>query len=298
MPSPKHSTTTRSGQRYYTWRGENYYSVTTMLKGGMPTSYGLQKWQMYTTALGGLQEGEVIAAMLKSCEDPDRCQRVQNWKEVCSACKRILEWLASRPYSLKEKAAELGTDIHEAIEAYVLGKPFPPWRSDVAPRMRQFEHFLKEYRPVFEMTEASVYNRTHRYAGTLDGILQLWNTPDGKPADGASGIKLIADYKSGKAIYEEVALQLAMYRYAEFIGMPDGSEAPMPKVDGAAALHLTDTGYEFLDVQADESIYKFALHVREVYRFQTDVKKHVIRGPLRLDVPAVGPQLDLIRETT
>jgi hypothetical protein len=98
--------------------------------------------------------------------------------------------------------------------------------------------------------------------------------------------------KSGKGVYEEVALQLAMYRHAEFIGLPDGSEAQMPQVDGACALHLRDDGYDLIDVQADEEVFRFALHVREVYRWETDVKKHVLRGPLRLDGPTVQMSLE------
>jgi hypothetical protein len=134
--------------------------------------------------------------------------------------------------------------------------------------MEQFLNFLADFQPIYEATEASVYNRTERYAGTLDAIATI------------QGRKLVLDAKTGKAVYPEVALQLAAYRYAEFMGLPDGSEETMREVDGAAALHLADDGYELIDVQADESVFRSFLYVREVFRFQEEQSKAVLRGPL------------------
>lgn len=269
MASPRHATTSRSGQRFYTWRGENYYSVTTMINGGLPKP-ALINWAKKFTAEYACDHIEALNALVADDRDG------------------AVDWLKNAAWRDRDKKAELGTYVHEAVEAYILGRPFPTWKPEARPRMEQFLRFLDEYEPVFEMTEASVYNRTHRYAGTLDGILRFPKLGD---------YRAIGDYKSGKAIYEEVALQLAMYRHAEFVGLPDGSEGPMPSVDGAVALHLTDDGYDVIDVDASESIFRFALHVREVYRFQTDVKQGVLRGTLRPDVPVPGPQLDMIRGT-
>ena len=254
MAEPRNATT-RGGQRFYTWRDENYYSATTMINGGLPKP-ALINWAKKFTAIYAVEHLPALTALVE--DDPDGA----------------IDWLKNAAWRDRDKKAELGTYLHEAVEAYVLGKPFPEWKPEARAKMEQFERFLADFQPVFEMTEASVYNRTHRYAGTLDAIIMLGHE--------VPRTSLILDMKSGKDIYPEVALQLAMYRHAEFIGLPDGSEQPMPKVDGACALHLADHDYKLVDVDAGEEVFRYAMHVREVYRWKLEVEKHVLRGPLRI----------------
>lgn len=256
MANPKTATTNQSGSRYYTWRGENYYSVTTIIGGGLPKP-ALINWAKKFTAEYACDHLEALNALVKD----DR--------------EGAVDWLKNAAWRDRDKKAELGTHLHEAMEAYVLGKPFPRWDDAVAGRMLKFEKFLKDYEPVYEMTEATVFNKTYRYAGTLDAVVHLSGPPPGY---------YILDMKSGKAVYPEVALQLAMYRFAEFVGLPDGSEAPMPQVDGACALHLTDHDYQLVDVLADDAVFKTAMHVREVYRWQQELSKQVLRGELKVGV--------------
>src|SRR5262249_28914527 len=95
-----------------------------------------------------------------------------------------------------------------------------------------------------------------------------------------AGRKLLLDTKTGKGVYPEVALQLAAYRYAEFIGLPDGSEAKMPTVDGCAVVHLPEAGgYQLLEVRADPEGFTGFLYVRECFRFQEEMSKTVVLGP-------------------
>lgn len=141
----------------------------------------------------------------------------------------------------------------------------PPWPDEIAPHLLQFERFLAAHTPTFEATEATVYNRAQHYAGTLDAILTL-----------ADGRKLLVDYKSGKAVYPEVGLQLAAYRYAEFIGMPDNTEAPMQTVDGCAVLHLTPDAFTFQEVRADQDVFNAFLYARETFRFMEETSKTVL----------------------
>jgi hypothetical protein len=93
--------------------------------------------------------------------------------------------------------------------------------------------------------------------------------------------RYLLDMKTGKGVYPEVALQLAAYRNAEFIGLADGSEAEMPDVDACAVLHLPEAGgYELVDVRADADVFRTFLYVREVFRWQNEASKSVILGPL------------------
>lgn len=252
-----------AGKRLYAdpATGEKFWSVTTIIGGGLPKP-ALLPWGIKSVAEAAVAKRKTLYAMTSECETDGKCAP-NNW---CSSCDAAVRWLKSAPYQQRDKAADLGTKIHEAAEAYKLGKPMPPWPEDIAPFMEQFEKFLHAYQPTFEQTELTVYNRTQRYAGTLDAILVL-----------SDGRRLLVDYKSGKGIYPEVALQLAAYRFAEYMRLPDNSERPVPEVDGCAVLHLQpDRMPQPIEVQSDQEVFNAFLYCRETFRFMEELSKQVI----------------------
>ena len=286
MPSHADSvrTTTKSGQRWYEWRGERYWSVTTILSGGLP-----KRALIYWSA------NEVANF---ACDNADEVKHLVDKGERDAA----YDLLKRSPWRKRDKAADIGTAIHEAIEAHVLGKPTPEWPLPLRPRMQAFERFLAEYEPSFVpapvvgqhrelgdgilLAEAPVFNRTQHYAGTLDGVVEI------------GGRTLVLDVKtSARGIYPEIGMQLAAYRFAEFVGLPDGSEQAMPATDGAVALHLPDDGtYELREIQADEETFRSFLYVREVYRFLNDIADGVVRGIVPLPGTVTEEQLALAKE--
>lgn len=255
MTSPKNATTT-GGSRYYDWRGQRFFSVTTILSGGIPKP-ALIHWAANEVAGYVCDNHAEVAPLIESDRDA------------------AYDLLKRAPWRKRDKAAALGSDVHAAVEAHALGRPMPPWGPLVKPRMDAFVRFLDEYQPVYELAEASVFSRTEMYAGTLDAIVTL-------PTLG--GRRILLDVKTGgKAVYPESAVQLAAYRYAEFVGLADGSEAPMPEVDGCAVLHIPDEavyekGYDLVEVQADREIFKTFVFAREIYRWQNVTSKTVILG--------------------
>lgn len=257
---PRNATSAGS-KRYYSWRNERYWSVTTIIGGGVPKP-ALLPWGIKSVAEGAVAEREIVAAMLAKCETPTECAK----GEFCASCDQAVRYLKGIPYAHRDRAADLGTYIHAATEAYALGKPFPTWPPAVRPRMKQFMQFLSDYKPEYEATEASVYNRTERYAGTLDAIMVIGSR------------RFVEDTKSGKGVYPEVALQLAAYRHAEFIGVADGSEGPMPETDGAVVLHLTDSEYQLVEVDAGPEVFRSFLYAREVFRWSEETSKRVLLG--------------------
>lgn len=261
MTAPRNAASAGS-KRFYTWRNEKYWSVTTIINGGLPKPV-LVNWAKKFTAEYAVDHFEAF----KTLVDDDRDGAV--------------EWLKNAAFRDRDKKAELGSAVHAAVEAFELGKPMPPWPLPIRKHMEHFADFLATYRPKIHASEASVYHGSERYAGTLDCIASF-----GKR-------KLLFDVKTGKGVYPEVGLQLAAYRYAEFIGLPDGSQRVMPKVDGCAVLHLTEDGYDFREVDADDHIWRSFLYVREVFRFQNEIAKHVlgptIKPPRKLKV-AVAPE--------
>jgi hypothetical protein len=282
-------TTTKSGQRWYEWKGERFWSVTTIINGGLPKP-ALINWAKKFTAEYACDNIKRLNALL----EPDDDGSVDRDGAV--------DWLKGAAFRDRDRKADLGKAIHEAIEAHVLGKPVPEWALPLRPRMLAFERFLTEYEPRFVpapvvgqkpefgngilLAEAPVLNRKQHYAGTLDGIVEI------------GGRTLVLDVKtSAKGIYPEIGMQLAAYRFAEFVGLPDGSEQPMPETHGAVALHLPDDGtYELREIQADEETFRSFLYCREVYRFVNEIGKGVVGGVVPLPGTVTTEQLELAKE--
>lgn len=271
--------------RFYPWRGRNFWSVTSIIKGGVPAP-ALKAWGIRSVAEGVVRNRAVLDAMLAQCQTPQQCATVKDALDMCDKCAATVRFLKDIPYGSTQRKADLGTAMHTAIEAYTLSRPMPPWPLAIAGRMRNFERFLADWHPIFEMAEASVYSTRYNYAGTLDAIARLPMPSPLEPAllgwGESAQPRILIDYKSSeRGVYPEVALQLAAYRYADFIGLADGSEAPIPPVDGAAALQITDETYHFVPVVADEATWRFFLHARSVFQFVEDTGKHVLHEELR-----------------
>lgn len=273
---PRNAETTGSKRLYSDpLTGEKFWSVTTIISGGLPKP-ALLPWGIKSTAEAAVRYRKTLFAMTGECERNGACTP-DDW---CTVCDAAVRWLKSQPYQQRDKAADLGTKIHEAAEAYKLGKPMPPWPDDIAPSMAQFEKFLLAFAPTFEQVEQTVYHRGQRYAGTLDAILTL-----------SDGRRVIVDYKTGKAVYPEVGLQLAAYRYAEYMRLPDNTESPVPPVDSAAVLHLLPGSWQFIDVRADQEVFTAFLYCRETFRFMEELSKTVI-GEALLPTNTLTPETE------
>ena len=93
------------------------------------------------------------------------------------------------------------------------------------------------------------------------------------------GEQLIWDLKTGRGVYEEVALQLTAYSRARCIKEPDGTERPMPEVSGGAVLHLRPDGYRLIPVQISDEIYEVFQSLLVVAHWDAEMKKGVIGRP-------------------
>lgn len=249
MTGPRNATTTNRG-RTYNWRDEQFDSVTTILSGGIPKP-ALTNWAAKSVAeyvAANLAEVTAIAA-----------------KDTAAA----VDLMKGSPWRQRDKAATQGSDIHAWAEAHVLGQEPPEPPPAQRPYLDGFLRFLDDWQPVYEMSEATVYNRTVGYAGTLDFIATL-------PGLG----RVLGDYKTGRGVYGEVSLQLSAYRHAEFVGLPSGDEAPMPEVDGCVVLHLTPDGYSLIPVRAGVEEFRFFRYAQQIRIFGESVSREVLGAPL------------------
>ena len=285
--APKNAQTTSRG-RVYTRAGRNYWSVTTIIKGGLPAP-ALQHWGMRAVAEYAVANHAQIAAMLGAVRlqrTGGRIERLLDERLRAAfgteanepvyvvndpdAVASVVDWLKGAPYRESVRKRDIGSAVHEHIEARIVGKPIPEPEPEVAPFMAQFGRFEADWSPRWSMSEATVYSDTESYAGTLDFVAELGNRP----------VVIIGDTKTGKAIYPEVALQLAAYARADYVGLPDGTTAPLPRFDAAIALHLTPDDYEVIPVRIDDDVYRAFLYCREVFRWVEETAKTVFGVPV------------------
>lgn len=139
---------------------------------------------------------------------------------------RDTDTLKRAPDNARDSKADVGTTVHSVAEQMALGMTVDAsvFAPDTQPYIRSFVRWYERVHPRICAVEAMCANRTWGYAGTFDTIMVV------------GGRVMVVDYKTSGDSYPEHALQLAAYRNAEFIGLQDGAELPMPSTDGGAIL--------------------------------------------------------------
>lgn len=210
-----------SGPRTYAWPPQPPYefevlSVTSAINAGLAKPF-LTNWAAKLVATEAVEDLEIITAMVAKGNEQD-----------------AISHLKSAPYRKRQAAADRGTLVHSALESYLAGKK--PTEEELAEEFKEANvpqklwtstlrmvngliDFLYDEEPEVLWSESTVYSRTHGYAGTADLIANM--------TIGGSRVPVILDVKTSKAIYDETALQLAAYANADFVGMDDGTEAPL-----------------------------------------------------------------------
>lgn len=115
--------------------------------------------------------------------------------------------LKGAPWSKRDDAADRGSAVHAVLEAIVRNTPLPDTlhTEDELDCAIAAETFLKRFVGRFLASELTVYSPKHGYAGTLD----LWCLD-------TDGLPWIIDFKSGRSVYAEHAVQQAAYHNAEY----------------------------------------------------------------------------------
>lgn len=174
----------------------------------------------------------------------------------------LIEVLKTVQFEDRDKAANKGTAVHNAAEALSKGEEIDV-PEEIIGHVDSYIQWVNDWQPTDELPEFVVGNRRRQYMGTGDLIATL-----------ADGRRWLIDYKTNRSgPFAEVALQLAAYRYAEFIVTPEG-EIPMPPVDACGVLWLRADGYDFYEVYADEDAFRTFLYVQQVANFQTIAEKN------------------------
>lgn len=101
----------------------------------------------------------------------------------------------------KDKAADIGTLVHKAIEEWIKEKKTPTLDDQGMMMFNQFIKWAEDNKVKFLDSERRVYSKEHFVAGTLDFIFEM------------GGKKYLGDFKTSSGIYgREYFWQCAGYR--------------------------------------------------------------------------------------
>lgn len=225
----------------------------------------------------------------------------------CGTCVDCVQaWVALFHHGETERRAREGSAAHDVLEWWTKTgvwryQPradwgeYAPTDEQMAPYIRRLQEFVADYALTPEswlVCECTVYNHTHGYAGTLDGVVQIFPVTR-KAADFCArvalaagytelnwaqmldnGVRVIIDLKSregeGPELYREQPLQQTGYRFAETMMPKLGLiEMPMLSTDGAAILQVRPDGYTLRPVITDGRTMKAFLATLDLYRWSS-----------------------------
>ena len=252
MTVPKVQTISRGGSRFYVdpLTDEKVPGVTSILS-QLPKPF-LQAWAAKMVAEFAVDNFGAYSSM------------VMNGQRQAA-----IDVLKGAPRRYTTERADIGTEAHDLFERITLGLAIGQVHPDMAPYVEHFNQFLDDFSPTFLMSEETVWSDEHRYAGSFDAIAEI------------GGETVVLDYKTSKSVYEETALQLAAYRFADHVVRPDGAKVPLPEIDGGAVVHITTEGYSVVPMRVDYDVFQHFLALRYgPFEWNADTKKTVKGKPL------------------
>jgi len=207
-----------------------------------------------TTLLG---DGLAKPALVNWAANTTANYAVDNWAALGELTpSERLEKLKKARYEDLDKASKRGTEVHALGEKLVQGIEVDV-PDELAGHAESYVKFLDTFNPVPILVESVVASRKWRYCGTLDLIADM------------CGERWLLDIKTSRSgIFPDVALQLAMYRWAEVYIDAEGKEQPMADlgVTRSGAIHVRADGFDVIPLDTSEAVFKDACHVAWVAR--------------------------------
>jgi hypothetical protein len=184
---------------------------------------------------------------------------IRNWSELASVLEtegeeKAVNWAVAKGGETRDKAARLGTGVHyladvvareDAAGAAVTALEPSETEKPYVDAFRNFMAFLGGSGGSIVSSEHAVWSK-NGYAGTYDLILQMSCNHVRCESGGLNCPPelWLVDIKTSKGFYPEYGLQLAAYRWADSIVLPnDPTFYPMPLIQRTAVLHLRPDQY-------------------------------------------------------
>jgi hypothetical protein len=189
---------------------------------------------------------------------------ISNWEsmEGLSAPEKVAA-ISSAHQEISGTARDTGNAVHEVAEKWGRGEAHNPPKETSA-YVNQLIGFLMDNDVRFIENECTLWSRAHSYAGTADAIAEI------------SGQVYLLDFKTGKRVYEEAALQLSALAAADFIIREDGEEAEIPALEILAAVHIRPRSFKLISVNRREENFSAFLACRQIVSWQEEVAPHVL----------------------
>jgi hypothetical protein len=169
----------------------------------------------------------------------------------------LVAHLKGVPNRAKTAAGVRGTAVHAYAERVIAGEELEetPELEPLWGHVESCVKFLDEWQITPLAVEAVVASREHCYCGTADLVAYI----------GRLRQRALLDYKTGKDVYPDTAMQLAAYLHAE--AYVDGiTEAPLADlgIEATYAVHLRGDGYDVYPVETETSWEAFT-HLAAAY---------------------------------
>lgn len=224
MTEPKFALSTDSG-RYYVLPVGTFRSVTSVLS--VISKPMLVKWASKASAEKAME----LFESGEFAKDPSEAFRL----------------IKSAPDEIRMMAADAGSRIHKAFEEYMLNG-LEPDGEDEKVAIDALVSFLESEGYSVVESEVTVFNTTHRYAGTLDMILER------------DGSYTIADIKTG-GVYDEAAMQLSAYMRADGIIRNSGDIEEFPyEIEKGIILSVKDGKVKAYDCDVSDKVFDAFVH--------------------------------------
>lgn len=174
--------------------------------------------------------------------------------------KDAISWISGAAKRTASAAADLGDEVHNAVEMLAAGAQPEGEVSDAAQKyVNNWHAWVEKYSPKFLHLEATVFGVTElggkAYAGTADFIAEI------------NGKVYVGDYKTGKSVHGEAALQLSALSHGLEL-VADGAVVELPKVDGEIVVHLQSDSYAMYQATDSDQSWATFSGLREIWDAQ------------------------------
>lgn len=191
---------------------------------------------------------------------------LDHWDElVAMAPSERYKAVANAHRRTRDKALATGSKVHTFGAAVGEGQEVTV-PAELAGYVEAYSQFLFDYDAQIFLSEAVVWSKTHGYCGTLDmGASLLMDELGGEFGPHQMRDNWLIDVKTGSGVYDDVAFQLAPYRYADvwvdYTGL-EPVEHEMPTFDRCGVLHIWDGGYALHEVEVTDETFRGFLYLQ------------------------------------
>ncbi len=242
----------RTQDHRYGYNGQWYPGVTGILGACMDKSGPLMTYAARQTA-------EAVLSMVEA-SDPD----YHAVEALISAVGRqgFINAVTSRANWTRDEAASLGSAVHNLADELVSGRPLSVESALAHEYAKGYAEWWSASGWRLRLSEAVVVHPDVGYGGTFD---LLAYDRDGKT--------VLADIKTGKAVYKEAILQLCAYGMAPLVSPMGGDRVyPMPIPDRYAVIHVTKDGVREVCIDVGQAERMAFLDCVDLHRWLASVK--------------------------